>query len=96
MLTKTIEIDGKKFALGESTAGAIEDYQDAMAVATGDRDRVLASRRFICHCLERGGQPTTMEELRNLVSLTGQVTLDEEAIAVSQARRVAKGEVAGP
>ena len=96
MLTKTIEIDGKKFILGESTAGAIEDYQDAMSVAATDRDRVMASRRFIAHCLERGGQPTTVEELRTLVSLTGQVTLDEAAIAVSQARRAKEGEVAGP
>ena len=96
MLTKTLEIDGVKFTLAESTAGAIEDYQDAMNVAVGDRDRVLASRRFICHCLGRGGQPMTPEEFREKVTLTGQVLLDEEAIAISQARRTTKGEAAGP
>lgn len=97
MQRKQVEIDGKKFTLGEVPAGAVEDCQDALASPElDDRAKSDAMRRLVAESLSRGGTPFTAEEVRATFSITEHGFLYREAMVVSGWRALPEGGVLGP
>lgn len=97
MIRKTVEINGTKYTLGESQSGEMEDCQDTLAnPALDNRTKTAAMRRFIVHCLNRGGNTTTAEALAVDFTTTESAFLFQHAMALSGLREVPKGEVMGP
>ena len=95
MLTKQIEINGERLTLGEALAGEVEDVQELQGTAT-EREKVDAMRRFISHCLNRGGFSVSAEELRSRFTLTETAFLFRHAIQVSGLRELPEGEALRP
>ncbi|MEI7706121.1 MAG: hypothetical protein WCK73_16165 [Deltaproteobacteria bacterium] len=99
MYRKQVEIDGKKFTLGEAVAGEVEECQDALAASQEAGDVKMATaamRRFVAHCLSRGGFSISATDIPSQFSLTEEAFLFERAMDASRVRERPKGEVLGP
>ena len=97
MVRKQVEVDGKKLTLGEASSGEFEDCQETLAnEALDGRAKTAAARRFIVHCLNRGGFSTTVEQVAAEFTTTETFFLLQHGMALSGLREVPKGEVLGP
>ena len=99
MFRKQVEIDGKKYTLGEAVSGEVEECQEALQAsqASGDaRMGTAAMRRFTAHCLCRGGFSISAADLPAQFSMTEEAFLFERAMDASRVRERPKGEVLGP
>jgi len=97
MLLRQLEIDGKKYTLGEATSGAVEEAQDVLGTeGTSEKEKIAAMRRFISHCLTRGGLPIDADALAQQFTVTEIAFLFRNATQVSGLRDVPQGEVLRP